>query len=232
MMSIDMENKSNTKIWGGIAPAVCSIGVILFFALVLIIPGSREVFKTLSSSHPYLMGFVKFGLLATCGEVFAFSIKRKAWAFPRYTPVRALIWGLIGIAITFMMKVYSNAVISMMDSGLLPAPENTDGFGWNLLRAFFTAAIMNLTFGPTFMAFHKCTDTYLALREQGIKKPGLDGVIAAVNWKTLIRFTFFKTIPLFWIPAHTLTFLLPAEYQVIMAAGLSIALGIMLSLKK
>lgn len=151
---------------------------------------------------------------------------------PRYTPVRALIWGLIGIAITFMMKVYSSAVISMMDSGLLPAPENTDGFGWNLLRAFFTAAIMNLTFGPTFMAFHKCTDTYLALREQGSKKPGLDGVIAAVNWKTLIRFTLFKTIPLFWIPAHTLTFLLPAEYQVIMAAGLSIALGIMLSLKK
>lgn len=76
-MSIDMENKSNTKIGGDIAPAVCSIGVILFFALVLIIPGSREVFKTLSSSHPYLMGFVKFGLLATCGEVFAFSIKRR-----------------------------------------------------------------------------------------------------------------------------------------------------------
>ena len=47
-----------------------------------------------------------------------------------------------------------------------------------------------------------------------------------------MSFTLLKTIPLFWIPAHTVTFMLPAEYQVIMAAALSIALGIMLSLKK
>ena len=41
---------------------------ILIFAVVLIIPQSREVFKSLSGSHPYLMGFAKFALLATAGE--------------------------------------------------------------------------------------------------------------------------------------------------------------------
>ena len=39
-----------------------------------------------------------------------------------------------------------------------------------------------------------------------------------------------KTVPLFWIPMHTVTFLLPAEYQVMMAAALSVALGVILSL--
>ena len=37
-------------------------------------------------------------------------------------------------------------------------------------------------------------------------------------------------MPLFWIPAHTVTFMLPSEYQVMMAAALSVALGIFLSL--
>ena len=39
-----------------------------------------------------------------------------------------------------------------------------------------------------------------------------------------------KTIPFFWIPAHTVTFLLPPEYRVFVAALLSIALGLILAL--
>ena len=152
-----------TKNKGNIIAAVIAVSVIAFFALVLIIPASREVFKSLSSSHPYIMGFLKFGLLASCGEIFALRIKRKSWAFPNYFHFRALIWGAIGIAITFMMKVYTYGVVGMMEHGLLPALKNTESFWNSLLRAFFTAAVMNLTFGPTFMAFHKCTDTYLDL---------------------------------------------------------------------
>jgi hypothetical protein len=41
-----------------------------------------------------------------------------------------------------------------------------------------------------------------------------------------------KTIPLFWIPAHTITFSLPPEYRVLMASFLSIALGGILAFAK
>ena len=91
---------------------------------------------------------------------------------------------------------------------------------------------MNLTFGPTFMAVHKCSDTYLALRAKNGKGVKLSEVIDAVDWKRFVSFTIFKTVPIFWIPAHTLTFLLPSEYQVTLAALLSVALGIILNLKK
>ncbi|MCX7905011.1 MAG: Mpv17/PMP22 family protein, partial [Caloramator sp.] len=47
-----------------------------------------------------------------------------------------------------------------------------------------------------------------------------------------ISFVVLKTIPFFWIPAHTITFLLPSEYRVLMASFLSIALGAILSLAK
>ncbi len=210
--------------------ACCCFAILAAFALILIIPASREVFKQLSGDHPYIMGFIKFALLATVGEILALRIRKKEWSLPVYVVWRLIIWGLIGIAITFMMKLYTNGVVSMMEKKLLPGPD--EGFWKEFLRAFYTAALMNLTFGPVFMAFHKCTDKYLELRAGGRKKPGLKGIVNDIDWHGFISFTVLKTIPFFWIPAHTATFLLPPEYQVIAAAALSIALGIILSLKK
>ena len=40
-----------------------------------------------------------------------------------------------------------------------------------------------------------------------------------------------KTIVVFWIPAHTITFCLPAQYQILMSAFLSLALGFILTIK-
>lgn len=222
-----MERSRNTL--GAVALAL-SLLIILAFAVILIVPVTREGFKALSSAHPYLMGLVKFALLATVGEVLAMTLRARRASLPFYIGWRMLIWGLIGVAITFMMKTYSYGVAGLMENKLLPGAG--ESFGSRLLKAFYTAAVMNLTFGPTFMAFHKCTDKYLELRHAGEKKPGLRGVVNGVDWHSFVSFTLFKTIPLFWIPAHTLTFLLPAEYQVIAAAALSIALGLILSLRK
>lgn len=223
------EKRRNNGIQGSLIAASCFL-IIAAFALILIIPSSRDDFKRLSSEHPYIMGFIKFALLATVGEIFGLRIKKKQWMLPVLVVPRIAIWGVIGVAITFMMKFFSNGVFAMMEKGLLPNPP--EGFWQNLLRAFFTAALMNLCFGPVFMAFHKCTDKYLELRAAGAQKPGLRGVIESIDWHGFVSFTLFKTIPLFWIPAHTLTFMLPAEYQVIVAAALSVALGVILSFRK
>ena len=59
------ENKKNSPstepVRSNAAAAVCAFAVLAAFAAVLIIPQSREVFKSLSSAHPYIMGFIKFG---------------------------------------------------------------------------------------------------------------------------------------------------------------------------
>lgn len=209
------------------------ISVFALFAAVLIIPSSREVFEKLSGSHPYLMGFVKFALLATAGELIAIKMATGKFSKPCYLIARIGIWGLIGIWITYMMKIFFLGSGAMISVGLLPGNQlASNGVGYKLIRAFATAATMNLTFGPTFMAVHKCSDTYLALRAQKGKGVKLGEVIDAVDWKRFISFTLFKTVPLFWIPAHTVTFMLPSEYQVMLAALLSVALGIILNFKK
>ena len=81
---------------------------VLAFALVLIVPQSREVFKELSSAHPFIMGFIKFALLATAGELIAALIAFSKPVAPVKIVWRFVIWGFIGIWITFMMKVYSS----------------------------------------------------------------------------------------------------------------------------
>ena len=200
------------------------------FAAILIIPASREIFKTLSNGHPYLMGFAKFAILATAGELLAVRLAKKAWALPSYVWVRFLIWGVIGVWITYMMKIFGAGVGALMQSGLLPCPQNA--FLHSFIKAFLISATMNLSFGPTFMALHKCSDTYLDIRATGKRKITLANVIHKVDWEKFASFTLLKTVPLFWIPAHTVTFMLPTEYQVAMAAALSVALGIILNLKR
>ena len=217
----------------GVAMLIFVIAVFVMFAAVLIIPQTREVFEALSASHPYIMGFVKFALLATSGELIAIKMASGKFAKPAYLVARIVIWGLIGIWITYMMKIFFLGAGAMMEAGLLPGGKlSADSLGYKLIRAFATAATMNLTFGPTFMAVHKCSDTYLALRAQNGRGVRLSEVIDAVDWKRFVSFTLFKTVPIFWIPAHTLTFLLPSEYQVMLAALLSVALGIILNIKK
>lgn len=53
-----------------------------------------------------------------------------------------------------------------------------------------------------------------------------------IDWNIQYGFVFKKTIPLFWYPAHTITFLLPGNYQVLFAAFLGVVLGLILSIKK
>jgi len=90
---------------------------------------------------------------------------------------------------------------------------------------------MNLTFGPVFMAAHRITDVYIDKRYSGQKMP-VTGIITQIDWGRFIKEIVCVTIPVFWIPAHTVTFLLPGQYRVLFAASLSIVLGLILSFAK
>ncbi len=215
--------KTNKK---NIGPMLFCIVVLVVFILVLVIPLSRELFKAATAAHPFIMGFVKFSLLATVGELFAIRLTKKTWCFPSGVAARACIWGFLGIVIALMFKVYSGGVAYIIELGLIPGISGRFG------PAFLCSLLMNATFAPTMMIFHKITDTAITMKYNGERQISLKSVVQNIDFKTLIGFTIALTIPCFWIPAHTISFMLPGEYQIVMAASLSIALGILLSLKK
>jgi hypothetical protein len=103
-----------------------------------------------------------------------------------------------------------------------------------LLIAFSISFMMNTIYAPVMMTTHKVTDTHIL--DTGGTIHGLftrikvGEILKNLNWDVQWNFVFKKTIPFFWYPAHTLTFLLPADFQVLFAALLSIALGLILAI--
>ena len=200
--------------------------IVVLAAAIVVWPDSRAVFINLTTEHPYLMGFLKFALLATMGELLAIRIRNGCWKLPGGILYRMLVWGGLGMMITLMFQVYAGGIENCLKNGFLPGARN------QFLFALWAAVIMNLSFAPAFMAFHRFTDTYIEKHESGCRNIKVPNVLSDIDWAEFINFIVLKTIPFFWIPAHTITFLLPPEYRVVMAAFLSIALGVILSLGK
>lgn len=211
--------KRGDLIWGGVFAAITAF---------LVIPETRHLFETATRSHPYIMGFIKFAIMASMGELLTIRILQKQWEKPAGFAAKAIVWGIIGMVIVAMFALYTDGVAGLLKRGQLYAGQGNIAV---FLTALFTSAIMNSTFGIVLMLSHKLSDTYIDLRSAQ-KKPNFQMTLKAVDWSAFFSFVIGKTIPLFWIPAHTITFLLPAEYRVLVAAYLSVALGMILAYAK
>lgn len=191
-----------------------------------------------NGNYPYVMAFFKFAILATLGETIGLRIKNGVYNEQGFGILpRAIVWGLLGIWIAIAMKTFSSGVPYLIQSfgieGIVDAMKGDISIK-KFFGAFFISIMMNTTFGPVFMTLHKMTDTQI-LRYDGkltalVKPFPIGELLASLNWKIQWGFVFKKTIPFFWIPAHTITFLLPGQYQVLFAALLGVALGIILSI--
>lgn len=207
---------------------------LLLIAFILIFPLTHALFITATKLHPYIMGFIKVSILASLGELLAIRISKGDYRKPNGFIYRFIIWGFLGMAFVLVFDLFASGVQAAMNKGLLPCPTNGTML-YTFVFALLTSTLMNLIFGPTFMALHRITDTYIDLGNglyTSIAKVKLVQVIKAIDWNNFIGFVVLRTIPLFWIPAHTITFILPSEYRVLVAAFLSIALGAILSLSK
>lgn len=208
------------------------LGLILII-FILVYPDTHKLFIEATKSYPYLMGFVKVSILATMGELLAIRITTGDFKKPTGVIYKFIIWGFIGMVFVIMFDIYAGGVSFVTSKGLLPKVSGETLS--KVINAFFTSAIMNLTFAPTFMAFHRVTDTFIEMGEGKLNKIfslKISEVLSTIDWNGFIGFVVLKTIPLFWIPAHTVTFILPPEYRVLVASFLSIALGAILATAK
>jgi len=102
-----------------------------------------------------------------------------------------------------------------------------------VLVSFSISTALNLFYAPVLMTFHKITDIHIIENGgtlRGFVKPiRFARVFQEINWDVQWNFVFKRTIPLFWIPAQTITFLLPEEFRVLFAAFLGIVLGVLLA---
>lgn len=220
---------------------------ILFIAIVVTVLLSFIFVKPLNNwyisfnkDHGMVMSFIKFAILATLGEVIALRISKGVYNEKGFGLLpRMVVWGFLGLAINLAFIVFSTGAPAFLAYlGLTDAPfAMKQGFsGLKLLDAFTISASMNLIFAPVMMTLHKITDTHIITNHgtlKGFFTPIKFGsIFKNLNWEVMYNFVFKKTIPYFWIPAHTITFLLPSEFRVLFAALLGIALGLILAFAK
>ncbi len=165
------------------------------------------------SQNPFVSAFLQFMLLGFLGELLPHWIRKKSLYLP-FTRTQSLgkllAWGLLGLLVKLGFLMMKGAAGAIMAIGLLPA-----FFAAGIGQAFLISVVTNLFFGPQMMFFHRLEDN-LILRERnwaGLEKA----------WWTLIWF---------WIPAHTVTFALPADLQIGLAALWSVVLGLIMGFSK
>ncbi len=90
-------------------------GLIAIFLPFFISEPIYDWYKSFNASHGMVMSFLKFGILATLGEMLGLRISagvynRKGFGvFPR-----AIVWGVLGMGINMAMIVFSKGVPQFM----------------------------------------------------------------------------------------------------------------------
>lgn len=195
-------------------------------------------YLSFNAEHGMVMSFIKFGILATMGELLGLRISRGVYYFEGFGVLpRAFVWGILGMGINMAFIVFSTGVPAFMGYMGMDNPSGVMAGSLTfekVLLAFSVSVVMNSIFAPVFMTLHKITDTHIINNGgtlKGLFTPIKMGeIMQNLNWKVQWGFVFKKTIPLFWFPAHTITFLLPGEMRVLFAALLGVLLGVILSL--
>ncbi len=200
---------------------VSCLGLLLLF---LLNPVGLKLFIAATKAHPVPMGFIKYFVLASMGELLAIRITRKTWVFKGIRLLKkAVVWGFLGILVTYAFPLFNSGVNAIIEAKMLPIFKG--GLGRTLLAALYKSVFFNILFGFEFMVLHRTTDTL-------ISHPGpIPEILKSIDWDNMWKIVGFSLL-WFWIPAQTVTFSFPPEFRILIAALLSICLGVILALAR
>lgn len=166
-----------------------------------------EWYITLVTARPVLAAMVQFAVLGTLGDMASKWIIERRLFMPsgRLAVVSKMFgWALLAVCIKYAFVGFNGFVDGLAGHGLLPELGP-------VFRAFAISAAMNLQFGPFLVIAHRLLDNAIARKSNWAN---LDKGMLSLLW--------------FWIPAHTVTFILPKPFQIGLAALWSVVLGLIL----
>ena len=158
-------------------------------------------------AYPIYSAMIQFAILGTLGDVISKWTQQGNFVFPYKLPIvilKMIEWAIIAITIKYAFVGYQGFVDDLISHQLLP---DLDLFG----RALAVSVTMNLQYGLFLVIFHRILDNLIAKQN---------------NWKNIDKGML--SLIWFWIPAHTITFMLDKPYQIGLAAIWSVVLGFIL----
>ena len=197
-----------------------------------------DFYVAFNHKHSLVTSFIKFAILATLGEIIGQRIKTGSYLNKGFGVIpRMIVWGFLGVTIKIAFVIFASGTPVFLESiGMKDASEVMKGAfsGEKLFVAFCISLLMNTIYAPVMMTFHRITDMHIIENGGSLKgfftPINFRKLFVDLNWNVQWNFVFKKTIPFFWIPAHTITFLMPPDFRVLFAALLGIALGTILAI--
>jgi hypothetical protein len=213
------------------------LAAICLFLPFFLFPGLLKFYQEYNAEHGMIMSFIKFAVLATLGEVIGLRIKTGNYNQPGFGILpRAIVWGFLGMTVKTAFIIFGTGAPAFLEflglknaSGIIKGALSPS----KVLVSFTISASLNLFYAPVLMTFHKITDMHITSNGgtlRGLFTPiKFPEIFPAINWDVQWNFVFKRTIVLFWIPMQTINFLLPPQYQILVAALLGIVLGVLLA---
>lgn len=211
--------------------------LIFLFGPFFIFPSLFDFYMNFNIEHGLIMSFIKFAILATLGEVIGLRIKAGTYMQKGFGILpRAFVWGILGLSLKAAFDIFAAGTpvflenMGMEDASLIITGDLTFK---KVLVSFSISTAINLFYAPVLMTIHKITDIHIVNTGGSLRKffsrMNVLSILKVIDWDTHWNFILKRTIPIFWIPAQTFTFLLPPEYRVLFAAFLGIVLGVLLA---
>lgn len=214
------------------------LGAAAFFSPFFIFDQVFDTYYRINLEHGLAMSFIKFAILATLGEVIGLRIKTGVYNYRGFGLIpRALVWGFLGMSIKAAFDIFAAGTPVFLEKiGFENASMIIhESLSWKkVLVSFSIGTALNIFYAPVMMTFHRITDLHIIQSGGSLKgffTPfHMAELFKKIDWDVQWNFIFKRTIPFFWIPAQTITFLLPEEFRVLFAAFLGIVLGVLLAI--
>jgi len=214
------------------------LGAAAFFSPFFIFDQVFDTYYRINLEHGLAMSFIKFAILATLGEVIGLRIKTGVYNYRGFGLLpRALVWGFLGMSIKAAFDIFAAGTPVFLEK---VGFENAsmiihESLSWKkVLVSFSIGTALNIFYAPVMMTFHRITDLHIIQTGGSLKgfftPLHMAELFKKIDWDVQWNFIFKRTIPFFWIPAQTITFLLPEEFRVLFAAFLGIVLGVLLAI--
>ena len=212
-------------------------GVLLLGAMVFAVPDLMKIYTALNASHGLMVSFVKFAVLATAGEVLALRINCGIYYDAQFGLLsRIVVWGFLGIVLKLVFILFASGMQAVWRYLDLPVEMGFAQSGLTAARiagAFSVSFALNMIFSPVLFVVHSITDEHIRRCRghfrQFLGMIPVHDILKSLNWSVIWHFSIKKTVPFFWIPAHTIVFLLPSQHRLLAAAFLGLVLGVILA---
>ncbi len=199
------------------------LAILAAVAAALAVPEGRGAFEAWSARWPFAAGFLQMSLLGTMGELLGGKLATGRWRLRGIRlHQRALVWGVMGVVFTVVFPLFSGGVDGLLAAGLLPGAASP------LAVALWKSVFLNTVYSFPSMVFQKLAGAMIDRGRLCSRWPLVEA-FTSLDWDAMFRVVGAACL-WFWIPANTVSFLLPPAFRVPSAALLGLALGLILGI--